>query len=317
MAFSLAIRKLVGRVSRFSITLSNFPGVRAMNPLRKLLRTESEWNPKVILGRTVTSLLPESALHTLKKHYYGYLLTHVPEEWMESDASLLPYLVRSGDRVVDVGANLGMYSRRLAKLVGPHGAVYAFEPIPQTFDFLNYNLQKLGLRQVERHCFALSDSERSDVMVIPKYRWGSECWYDARVKTAAAQADWRQIEVHSRTLDSFDLPPVSFVKCDANYHELQVLRGALATIKRDHPALLIEVNPDPDDSTTTAFETFGLLRDLGYGAYCWKQERLEPRRVGQRSQNYFFLTESQARHVLIDSETAQSAGTLRTTSVNS
>ena len=47
-----------------------------MHPLRKLLRTESEWNPKVILGRAVTSLLPESALHTLKKHYYGYLLTH-------------------------------------------------------------------------------------------------------------------------------------------------------------------------------------------------------------------------------------------------
>jgi FkbM family methyltransferase len=278
-----------------------------MNPLRSLLHTESEWNPKVVLGRVATSLLPESALNTLKKHYYGYLLTHIPEGWMEADAALLPCLVQSGDRVVDVGANLGMFTRKLARLVGPDGNVYSFEPIPQTFDFLSHNLKKLGLRQVKSHPFALSDSERTEVMVIPRYRWGSECWYDARVKTAAADANWREIEVHSRTLDSFALPQISFIKCDANYHELAVLRGGLKTIKRDRPAMLIEVNPDPDDPTTTAYETFALLRDLGYEAYRWDQGKLEPRQRGQRSQNYFFLTEQQAERVLAEIQAMQVA----------
>ena len=279
-----------------------------MNPLRQLLRTESEWNPKVMLGRMVTSLLPESALRALKKQYYGYLFTHIPDNWMEADAALLPCLVRSGDRVVDVGANLGMFSRRLAKLVGPSGNVYAFEPIPQTFDFLTHNLKKLDLSQAKGYPFALSDAERTEVMVIPRYRWGSECWYDARVKTAAADPNWREIEVRSRTLDSFALPQISFIKCDANYHELAVLRGGLETIKRDRPAMLIEVNPDPDDPSTTAYETFALLRDLGYEAYCWEHGKLESRQAGQRSQNYFFLTQEQMERVLSHVPTMQAAG---------
>jgi FkbM family methyltransferase len=279
-----------------------------MNPLRSLLRTESEWNPKVMLGRVATSLLPESTLHTLKKHYYGYLLTHIPEAWMEADAALLPCLVQRGDCVVDIGANLGMFSRKLARLVGPSGSVFAFEPIPQTFDFLGYNLKKLRLGQVKTHPFALSDVERTEVMVIPRYRWGSECWYDARVKTDAADASWREITVHSRTLDSFALPMISFIKCDANYHELAVLRGGLETIKRDLPAMLIEVNPDPDDPTSTAYETFALLRGLGYEAYCWDHGKLAARQRGQRSQNYFFLTGQQAEGVQVKVQTLQTAG---------
>ncbi len=268
------------------------------NTLHKLLNTESEWNPKVMLGRAVSAFLPDSALHLLKKYYYGYLLTHIPQDWIEADATLLPMLVQPGDHVVDIGANLGVFSRNLARLVGSGGVVYAFEPIPQTYEFLSHNLTKLNLPQVKAFPFAVSDCERTETMVIPRYRWGAECWYDARVKTDKAKPDWREISVHSRTLDSFALPQISFIKCDANYHELAVLRGGLETLKRYHPAMLIEVNPNPDDPTTTAYETFALLRDLGYEVYCWKNQQLQRRQVGQRSQNYFFLTEQQVAHIL-------------------
>lgn len=269
-----------------------------MNSLRLLLKTESEWNPKVMLGRVATAVFPESALNAFKKQYYGYLITHMAEEWMESDAVLLPFLVGPGDCAVDVGANLGMYSRRLAKLVGPSGHVYAFEPIPQTYDFLCHNLKKLRLPQIEALPYGLSDSQRNDVMVIPHYRWGSECWYDARIKTDKAKPNWREIKIQTRTLDSFSLPRISFIKCDANFHELFVLRGAVATLEGCRPAMLIEVNPNPDDPTTTAYQTFALLRDLGYGVYCQVQGNLVRRKKGQRSQNYFFLTPQQEEKVL-------------------
>lgn len=269
-----------------------------MNLLRRLLHTESEWNPKVLLGRAVSAVVPESAVNAFKKHYYGYLVTHLPEDWMEADAMLLPFLVAAGDCVVDVGANIGIYSRRLARLVGPNGRVYAFEPIPQTYYFLCHNLKKLGLLQVEALPYALSDSRQKALMVIPRYRWGSECWYDARIKTDKAKPDWREITIQSRTLDSFGLPRISFIKCDANFHELFVLRGAMATLESWRPAMLIEVNPNPDDPTTTAYQTFALLRDLGYGVYCQVQGKLVPREKGQRSQNYFFLTPQQAEKVL-------------------
>jgi FkbM family methyltransferase len=257
--------------------------------IRKLLSTESEWNPKVMAGRVITRVLPESTLHALKKHYYRYLLTHMGEDWVESDASALPRFISAHDHVVDIGANLGVFSRFLARLVGPRGRVYAFEPIPQTFDFLCENIRKLRLPQVQPLPFALSDREHTESMVIPTYRWGAECWYDARMKTGQEQPGWREIQVECRTLDSFQLPKISFIKCDANFHELAVLRGGIETIRRYHPVMLIEVNPNPDHPTSTAGETFALLQKEGYMPYILRNGNFMPRQPGERSQNYFFL----------------------------
>lgn len=64
----------------------------------------------------------------------------------------------------------------------------------------------------------------------------------------------------------------------------------MRTICQSMPAMLIEVNPDPDDPSTTAFATFELLRSAGYGIFWFNGESVVPRRPGERSQNYFFLT---------------------------
>jgi len=268
--------------------------------LRKLLTAESEWNPKVMVTRAAVRVLPDTLLHRIKKSYYAYLMKHTPEDWNERDAVIAKFLISPGDSVLDVGANIGQYSRFLSHCVGPTGRVYAFEPIPETFDFLSNNIRRLGLSNVEPLNFALSDTEKTTTMVIPTYRWGSESWYDARVKTDKADPAWREIQVRSRSLDNFfdergsSAPPVSFVKCDANFHELAVLRGALRMIRASHPAMLIEVNPDPDDPGTTAFKTFELLRAEGLSPYWFNGEKLVPRKPGERSQNYFFLA---PRHV--------------------
>ena len=133
----------------------------------------------MVIGRGVVRVLSESVLHRLKKGYYAYLMKHVPEDWVERDALMAKQLVSPGDSVLDIGANIGQYSRLLSGWVGPAGRVYAFEPIPQIFDFLSNNVRKLGLSNIELLNFALSDEERTTTMVIPTYRWGTECWYDA------------------------------------------------------------------------------------------------------------------------------------------
>ena len=250
----------------------------------------------MFLGRAILPLLPEPVLHRLKKSYYAYLITHTPETWMERDAVITRKLISPGDTVLDIGANIGTFSRMLSRCVGPTGKVYAFEPIPQTFDFLSNNMRKLGLKNVATLDFAASDADRTDTMVIPTYRWGSECWYDARIKTEKADPSWRTVAIRSRTLDSLfaDGPhqseKIAFIKCDANFHELAVLRGGLRTLRQSMPAMLVEVNPDPDDPATTAFATFELVRSLGYGIYWFNGESVVERRAQERSQNYFFLT---------------------------
>ncbi len=272
--------------------------------LRKLLSTESEWNPKVMLGRVIVHVFPDRALHRIKKAYYGYLITHTPEDWIERDAMMVKNIVAPGDIVLDIGANLGVFTRFLSHLIGPDAMVYAFEPIPQTFEFLTHNLyNKLALTNVTAFDYALSDVNQEQTMVIPRYRWGSECWYDARMETRKSKPEWRRITVKSRRLDDVFLPlrpndRIAFIKCDANFHELAVLRGARATIRKHHPAMLIEVNPDPDNPSTTAYQTFEFLRGEGYLPYCFDGKTLQPRAKGIRSQNYFFLTAEQYRRIV-------------------
>jgi hypothetical protein len=52
--------------------------------------------------------------------------------------------VRPGMTVLDVGANIGYFSTIAAGLVGSHGRVHAFEPVPSCFARLERNLSQFG-----------------------------------------------------------------------------------------------------------------------------------------------------------------------------
>jgi FkbM family methyltransferase len=260
---------------------------------KKLLLTESEWNPKVIVGRAIVAILPEATVHRVKKSYYARLLKNAPDDWQETDTSVVRQLVHAGDSVIDIGASIGGYTKFLSRLVGASGHVHSFEPNPPIYDFLSYNVQKLKLTNVTLYDVALSDKPGFADIVIPQYRWGSECHYDATLETNRAAPDCRQVHVRVSTLDSLFVDhreQINFVKCDVNYHELPCIRGALQTIRESKPAILIEVLPDPDKPGSRAAQLFELLHQIGYAACCFDGSRLHERQLGERNQNYFFLT---------------------------
>jgi len=260
---------------------------------RTLMITESEWNPKVMLGRALVAVVPERVLHPAKKIYYSYLFQHVPPSWGENDSVCVRALVQAGDTVIDIGASIGNYTKFLATLVGPSGQVHSFEPNPNIYNFLSHNVRKVRLANVKLYRCALSDKAGNASIAIPRYRWGSECHYDATLEHNRAAADCRQIEVVVTTLDTLfahGTEKIAFIKCDVNYHELACLRGSLQTIRRCKPALLVEVLPSPDHPGSQAAQLFELLQGEGYEAYCFDGRCLHKRRYGERSQNYFFLT---------------------------
>jgi FkbM family methyltransferase len=64
------------------------------------------------------------------------------EPWI---TEFLKRLARPGMNVADIGANMGFYSLLLADRVGPAGRLWAFEPDPQNFRLLEWNLNANGL----------------------------------------------------------------------------------------------------------------------------------------------------------------------------
>src|SRR2546427_1905095 len=97
-----------------------------------------------ILKRLLPDLLPPPVLRWVKRKYYARAV----QSFWEADTEPLKYLVKSGDVVLDIGANIGDYTRVLSQMVGRGGSVYSLEPIPQTFDLLSAVIQQLRLENV-------------------------------------------------------------------------------------------------------------------------------------------------------------------------
>jgi FkbM family methyltransferase len=241
------------------------------------------------LKRFALTMLPDNVLQLVKKTHYARALRLISEE-DEPDLKVIKHLVAPGQLVADLGANIGVYTKYLSHLVGASGRVYSVEPVPLTFEILQSNVKKLGLKNVELSNCAISNTNGHVMMEIPRYDLGGENFYEARVVNGQERSSLRTVKVMSTTIDSLlSALPIRFVKCDVEGHELSCLRGATRTIQDLMPAWLIEIIGDMDDERTTAHQTLCLLRASGYQSFWFDGTKLRLRRPGDRCVNYYFL----------------------------
>lgn len=239
-------------------------------------------------------ILPPMILREAKKHYYAFLLKNYDER-KEADFQIVRKIVSVGQFVVDVGANVGVYTNFLSKLVGPAGKVFSIEPIPGTCEILKSNVKKLRLANVEVLCCAISDVCGRAVMETPCYQGGTENIYESRIVPDNTETSTQRFEVESRSLDSLFAGlghKISFIKCDVEGHELNVLKGAMRIIADFKPGWLIEISENPDDVNSSAFKVFRFMEERGYQAFWFDGLVLNKRKKDDRSTNYFFLNSS-------------------------
>jgi FkbM family methyltransferase len=248
------------------------------------------------LKQFVAFVVPRPLLVAAKKRYYAALLEN-PKTPREADMEALNQIVRSGDFALDIGAFVGFYTQRLSQLVGATGEVWAFEPAPETFSVLSYVVRVLSLNNVRLLNLALSDSNGQAVMEIPRYRYGGESLYDARIVSTRSGPDFRVIPIERRTLDSMlsrasaSRRTVRFMKLDVEFHELQTVCGAIDTIQRDHPVILMELLGTADPSNSRS-KLLNMLAGQGYKAFRCVDRRFVPCAPDENCQNRFFLTQT-------------------------
>src|SRR5205807_8205431 len=112
-------------------------------------------------------LVPEKVLTQLVKPYYARLV----QSFAEKELDIVKVLVAPGDYVIDVGANIGWYTRPLAHLVGDSGRVYGIDAVPRSFDILRFCTKRLRRQNVTRLNCAISDSAGPASMQIPISDW--------------------------------------------------------------------------------------------------------------------------------------------------
>jgi FkbM family methyltransferase len=217
-----------------------------------------------LLERRVDRIDPRLSvtLRVLKKH-----VTHDPK------CDVIRRFVRRSESVADVGANRGVYTWLLSRAVGDTGRVHAFEPYPANVDRLTSVAG--GRRNVTVHPVALSDCAGEATLRVPSF-------HDRQIDALASLrpnvgAGFVPVPISTRPLDEV-LPPnrhaLSFIKCDVEGHEDEVVSGAWQTIVRHHPVLVIEI--EQRHRAAPVADLVGRLRDGGYDCFFIAENGIRP-----------------------------------------
>jgi FkbM family methyltransferase len=200
------------------------------------------------------------------------------EIWEDYNIPVFEAFIRPGKTVVDVGAYIGSHTVKLAQLTKP-GIVYAFEPQEDIHQILSHNIELNGLGDyATAYKMALGDRSCNAKMLGNAKKPADleeSTNRGANLLLGCLDDTGDPLAFEMRTLDSFELDNVVFIKIDVEGAELLVLKGAEETIKRNKPVMLIEINPYTGDFShhrgTSPEEVIQWLEERGYGALEWRR----------------------------------------------
>ena len=187
--------------------------------------------------RVIAGKLPTSWQQSLKRRRYAGWIRKGTFKTDEAEFARLAEWLNPGDWSIDVGANLGVYTLGMSKLVGPAGRVLSLEPIPETFELLAANCTASTCRNVTLISAAASSTAGVVGMAVPVQATGRN-YYEASIQESVNGDGYHVLCV---TLDSLPITGrVSLIKIDAEGHEAKVIDGAKAIIARDRPTIIAE-----------------------------------------------------------------------------
>jgi FkbM family methyltransferase len=241
------------------------------------------------LGRLALALLPDTAV-TVHVPWLGPFRVRVRQHrsyWLRDPLvhegfplGALKALVVPGQVVYDVGANIGLYTRFLANLLGA-AKVLAFEPMQDNLAQLVANIELGGIADrvtVLPYALAHLDGEQelqvddmSSASAALSLVTGGKAAEGRRQYGLPPKSELVQCRRLDGLIEGLGLPPPDLIKVDIEGAETLFLRGAMETLRTYSPRLLIETH-----GAAIARQVFDTLTDLGYHCAAKVSERIDP-----------------------------------------
>jgi FkbM family methyltransferase len=160
------------------------------------------------------------------------------------ELKLIASFVKPGFNVLDIGANIGFYTRVLSNLAGPQGNVYAFEPEDTNFKYLKQNLS--SNKNVHLINKAVSDKTEPIKIYLSKM-------LNVDHRTYPVDDYANVIEIQATTIDDYlaanNITKIDFIKMDIQGFEMSAFKGMIGVLT-NNPSLKI----------ITEFWPFGLKK---------------------------------------------------------
>ena len=196
--------------------------------------------------------------------YIGPTISHGYEwdGWMRED---IKKYYKSGTDILDIGANIGYNSL----MFSDYGPVHAFEPVFHGIVEMNARDNALN-HAISVYPIALSNEDTKSVIYIPERGCQSNTAinYGGTSMYKSDEVGGTPFDISCKKLDAVYEGHPSVMKIDVEGHELQVLKGALKTIKKYMPVIMVEIlkfegNP-----------IYDLLISLGYDEPTERHEKV-------------------------------------------
>lgn len=196
---------------------------------------------------------------------------------------LIKKVVKPNYTVVDIGANLGYFSKNFARLT-PKGNVISIEPIPLFYEVLSRLLSKY--KHVTVHNVALGANEGKAIMVLPTddgmIRTGLP--HVAQNDAELAKYQNQEVAIVRGSLLLGDLENIDYIKCDIEGYEWVVFQELEPIIAKFKPYVQLEISDENRDNMLALFEKHG-YKQFGIVNYQFVQEV----GVQQEPGDYFFV----------------------------
>lgn len=182
---------------------------------------------------------------------------------------LFKSLIKKGDHVLDIGANIGFHTLFFADLVGNEGLVYAFEPVEYNYESLKYNVGLNQFQNIRLKNIALGNKNENLKIVADKYSSnpGSFNLFNTNGNVAVMCHIGDEIIGEQR---------INLIKIDVEGYEAFVIEGLTKSIKQNQPKIIFEYDLNYHQKTGLAPDyIFNFFKRLNYKLFEIKETGLQ------------------------------------------
>lgn len=259
-----------------SVARASFAALRGLAPLPRGHGYATRLVPRTLRSRTDNVYHVGGGLRMRLNPSVPMEFEMLTGAYEKRHVRLVRLLLRPGDTVFDIGANIGYYSLIARTLAGETGAVHSFEPHPAIFARLQDNIALNHFVNVVPHQLAIADSPGTVTLYSPDAPGENSGWSSLFLPADLQQAEWpsnpTRVEVVADTVDSLvfeqGVPVPQFIKLDAERAEVRVLGGMTRLLASpEPPAVLCEEQDELTEVGLRPNEVRLRFAEYGYGVY--------------------------------------------------